>query len=122
MGGRSVETDVLFRERRGNGPLTELGRKRTFKLRHYPRKEQLAIAIEADTPLPTRPKAVEAQYVALRAALAGTGRAGPSNLARQFRGVRPAKLAPTLEALAAMGQAREAGGRRYVAQVATAQR
>ncbi len=79
------------------------------------RKEQLAMAMEADATLPTWPKAVGAQYVALRAALARTGRAGPCDLARQFRGVRPAKLAPMLEALAAMGQAREAGGGRYVA-------
>lgn len=78
-------------------------------------KEQLAMATEADTALPSWPKAVGAQYVALRAALARTGRAGPSDLARQFRSVRPAKLAPMLEALAAMGQAREAGGGRYVA-------
>jgi hypothetical protein len=60
------------------------------------------------------PKAVGAQYVALRAALARTGRAGPADLARQFRGVRPARLAPMLEALAAMGQARDAGGGRYL--------
>ncbi len=79
------------------------------------RKEQLAMAMEADAALPSWPKAVGAQYVALRAALARTGRAGPADLARQFRGVRPAKLAPMLEALTAMGQAREAGGGRYVA-------
>ncbi len=78
------------------------------------RKEQLAMAMEADAALPSWPKAVGAQYVALRAALARTGRAGPTDLARQFRGVRPAKLGPMLEALAAMGQAREAGGGRYV--------
>ncbi len=78
------------------------------------RKEQLAMAMEADAALPAWPKAVGAQYVALRAALARTGRAGPADLARQFRGVRPARLAPMLEALAAMGQARDAGGGRYV--------
>jgi hypothetical protein len=49
---------------------------------------------------------------ALRAALA---RAGPTDLARQFHGVRPAKLAPMLEALAAMGQRREVGSGRYLA-------
>jgi len=79
------------------------------------RKEQLAMTMDIDAALPAWPKAVGAQYVALRAALARTGRAGPTDLARQFRGVRPAKLAPMLEALAAMGQAREAGGGRYVA-------
>ncbi|MGI4939701.1 MAG: class I SAM-dependent DNA methyltransferase, partial [Janthinobacterium lividum] len=79
------------------------------------RKEQLAMAMEADAALPTWPKAPGAQYVALRAALARIGHAGPSDLARQFRGVRPAKLAPMLEVLAAIGQARDAGGGRYVA-------
>ena len=80
------------------------------------RKEQLAMAVDAaDAALPAWPKAVGAQLVALRAALARTGRAGPADLARQFRGARPAKLAPMLEALAALGQAREAGGGRYVA-------
>ncbi len=79
------------------------------------RKEQLAMEMNAETALPAWPKAVGAQYVALRAALARTGRAGPTDLAQQFRGVRAAKLAPMLEALAAMGQACEAGGGRYVA-------
>ncbi len=79
------------------------------------RKEQLTMAMDAEATLPAWPKAVGAQYVALRAALSRTGRAGPADLARQFRGVRPAKLAPMLEALAAMGQAREAGGGRYIA-------
>ncbi len=79
------------------------------------RKEQLAMAMDAGAALPAWPKAVGAQYVALRATLARIGRAGPADLARQFRGVRAAKLAPMLEALAAMGQAREAGGGRYVA-------
>jgi len=71
--------------------------------------------MDAGAALPAWPKAVGAQYVALRATLARIGRAGPADLARQFRGVRAAKLAPMLEALAAMGQAREAGGGRYVA-------
>ena len=80
------------------------------------RKEQLAMAVgEADAALPTWPKEVGAQLVALRAALARRGRAGPADLARQFKGARPAKLAPMLEALAALGQAREASGGRYVA-------
>ncbi len=80
------------------------------------RKEQLAMAVDAaDAALPAWPKTVGAQLVALRAALARTGRAGPADLARQFRGARPAKLVPMLEALTALGQAREAGGGRYVA-------
>ena len=80
------------------------------------RREQLAMAVgEADAALPTWPKAVGAQLVALRAALARTGRAGPADLARQFSGVKPGKLGPMLEALAALGQVREAGGGRYVA-------
>ena len=79
------------------------------------RKEQFAMAMDADAVLPAWPKAVRAQDLALRAALARTGRAGPADLAQHFRGVRPAKLAPMLKALAAMGQAREAGGGCYVA-------
>ena len=59
--------------------------------------------------------AVGAQLMALRAALARTGRAGPTDLARQFKGARPARLAPMLEALAALGQVRGAGQGRYVA-------
>lgn len=49
------------------------------------------------------------------AALARTGRASPADLARQFRGATPAKLRPMLATLAALGQAREAGGGRYLA-------
>ncbi len=80
------------------------------------RQEQLAMAVDADDDaLPKWPKAVGAQLVALRAALARTGRAGPADLARQFQGVHSKKLAPMLEALAALGQARDAGGGRYVA-------
>ena len=67
----------------------------------------------ADTALPAWPNAVGAQYVALCAALARTGRAGPTDLARQFRGVRAAKLAPMLGSLGCDGPG--AGGR-YVAQ------
>lgn len=80
------------------------------------RTEQLAMAVDAaDAALPEWPKAVPAQFVALRAALARSGRAGPADLARQFRGARPAKLAPILATLAALGQVREAGPGRYVA-------
>ncbi len=79
------------------------------------RREQLEIAVTPDAALPSWPKAPGAQYVALRAALARSGGAGPADLARQFTGVRPAKLVPMLEVLAAMGQAREAGGGRYLA-------
>ena len=78
--------------------------------------EQLALSVDAaDAVLPAWPKAVGAQYVALRAALSRTARAGPTDLARQFTGARPARLAPMLEALAALAQARGAGGGRYVA-------
>ena len=70
---------------------------------------------EAEAALPAWPKAGEAQYTALHAALARAGRAGPADLARQFHGVRRAKLAPMLEALAAIGQARKADSGRYAA-------
>lgn len=79
------------------------------------RREQLAMLMEADATLPAWPKAVGAQYVALRAALARTAGAGPTELARQFKGVRPAKLAPMLEALSALGQARKIREGRYAA-------
>jgi len=79
------------------------------------RKEQLAMAVDADAVLPAWPKQAPAQFVALRAALARSGLAGPAELARQFRNVRPSKLVPMLETLAALGQARLAGAGRYVA-------
>ena len=77
---------------------------------------QLAMEVDADeAALPTWPKAVPAQFVALRAALTRSGRATPADLAQQFRGVRPAKLIPILATLVALGQVREAGSGRYVA-------
>jgi len=79
------------------------------------RKEQLAMTVDAEAVLPAWPKQAPAQFVALRAALARSGLAGPAELARQFRNVRPAKLVPMLETLAALGQARPAGAGRYVA-------
>jgi len=80
------------------------------------RTEQLAMAVDAaDVALPEWPKAVPAQFVALRAALARSGRAGAADLARQFYGARPARLTPILATLAALGQVREAGPGRYVA-------
>lgn len=80
------------------------------------RQEQLAIAVgEADAALLALPKEVGAQLVALGVALARAGRAGPADLARQFKGARPARLAPMLKAVAALGPVREAGGGRYVA-------
>ena len=77
------------------------------------RKEQLAMAVDADATLPAWPRAAGAQYVVLRATLSRTP-AAPADLARRFRGARPAKLAPMLKTLAALGQAREAGSGRYV--------
>jgi len=80
------------------------------------RTEQLAMAVDAaDVALPEWPKAVPAQFVALRAALARSGRAGAADLARQFYGARPARLTPILATLVALGQVREAGPGRYVA-------
>jgi len=76
---------------------------------------QAALDVDEGATLPAWPKLVPAQYVALRAALADAPPSAPADLARRFRGVRPAKLAPMLQALAALGQAREAGGGRYVA-------
>ncbi len=77
--------------------------------------DQAALDVDVDAALPAWPKGVPAQYVALRAALTGGTPSAPADLARRFRGARPAKLAPMLAVLAAMGQAREAGGGRYVA-------
>ncbi len=86
------------------------------ELVHAPRKEQLALTVDmAADALPKWPKAVAAQLVALRTALSRSGAVGPAELARGFQGVRKDKLLPMLEALAALGQAREAGGGRYVA-------
>ncbi len=79
------------------------------------RAEQAALDVDEGATLPAWPKLVPAQYVALRAALADAPPSAPADLARRFRGVRPAKLAPMLQALAALGQVREAGGGRYVA-------
>ena len=77
------------------------------------RKEQLAMAVDAGAALPAWPKALGAQYVVLRSSLSRSP-AAPADLARRFRGVRPAKLAPMLKTLAALGQAREASDGRYV--------
>jgi len=46
--------------------------------------------------------------------LAGKGVTGPAELAQQFSGVRPGKLAGMLQTLAALGQARDVGSGRYV--------
>jgi len=79
------------------------------------RKEQLAMAVDTNAVLPAWPKQVPAQFVAVRAALARSGLAGPKELAAQFRKASPAKLAPILKTLAALGQVREADNGRYVA-------
>ncbi len=76
---------------------------------------QAALEVGPGVKLPDWPKHAPAQFVALRAALARNGLAGPAELARQFCGVRPAKLAGMLETLTALGQARQAGTGRYVA-------
>jgi len=77
--------------------------------------EQAALDVDVDAALPAWPKGVPAQYVALRAALAGGTPSAPADLARRFRGAPRPKLASMLAVLAAMGQARDAGGGRYVA-------
>jgi hypothetical protein len=77
--------------------------------------EQAALDVYVNAALPAWPKGVPAQYVALRAALTGGAPSAPADLARRFRGAHRAKLAPMLAVLAAMGQARDAGGGRYVA-------
>ena len=51
--------------------------------------------------------------MALRAALARGGPARPRDLARLFRGVSDRKLDEMLRTLVALGQARDAGARRY---------
>lgn len=76
--------------------------------------QQAALDVEPSAALPVWPKQPPDQYVALRATLS-RGQAGPSELARQFRGVRPAKLAGMLEVLAGLGQARKMGPGRWVA-------
>jgi len=76
-------------------------------------KQQLAMAVDPGAILPAWPKQVPAQYVALRAALAGKGVTGPAELAQHFSGVRARKLAGMLDTLAALGQARDAGSGRY---------
>jgi len=77
-------------------------------------RQQLAMVVDADAIPPAWPKHVPAQYVALRAALAGKGVTGPAELAQQFSGVRAGKLAAMLQTLAALGQARNVGSGRYV--------
>jgi len=62
----------------------------------------------AEAVLPAWPKQAPAQFVALRAALTRSGLAGPAELARQFRNVRPTRLVPMLKTLSALGQARPA--------------
>lgn len=60
---------------------------------------------------PPWPKDQAAQYVTLRAALAG-GAASPADLARRFQGApRSPRLRVMLRTLAALGQVREMGGR-----------
>jgi hypothetical protein len=61
------------------------------------------------------PKDTPAQFIALRNALAG-GPASPNHIARMFKGApRGKKLAEMIATLAALGQARDAGGGRFAA-------
>lgn len=77
-------------------------------------RQQLAMVVDPHAILLAWPKHVPAQYVALRAALAGKGVTGPAELAQRFSGVRAGKLAAMLQTLAALGQARNVGSGRYV--------
>lgn len=76
---------------------------------------QPALEVDQAAVLPRWPAKPAEQFVALRAALAQGGPARPAELARQFQGAPDRKLAEMLRALAALGQAREAGAGRYVA-------
>ena len=60
------------------------------------------------------PRGEAAQYVAVRAALAGAA-ATPADLARRFKGAPGRKMREMAETLVALGQARPAGSGRYVA-------
>ncbi len=78
--------------------------------------EQAAMDIgQAAASLPPWPKDAPAQFVALRAALGRDAPSAPADLARQFRGAKPGKVAAMLETLAALGQARQAGAGRWLA-------
>ena len=78
------------------------------------RTQQPAFGLdEAAAVLPAWPKDTVAQYQAVLAALSRNP-VRPADLAKQFRGVRPAKLAPMLNVLAGLGQARQDGTGRYV--------
>ena len=59
------------------------------------------------------PKRAPEQFVALRATLARGGPARPADLARRFRGASDRKVGEMLRTLAALGQARDAGGGRF---------
>lgn len=83
------------------------------------REQQTALDMdEGAAALPAWPKAVPAQYVALRTVLARGTPFASRDLATWFRGARAAKLAPMLETLVALGQARATEGGRYVATLA----
>ena len=79
------------------------------------RAEQTAMDVDEAVTLPAWPKAIPAQYVALRAALSRGAPSAPADLARRFHGVRPRQLMPMLQALIVSGQARDAGAGRYAA-------
>ena len=73
--------------------------------------EQAGLDVAVDAALPPWPKRVPEQYAALRAQLARGGPAGPADLARRFRGAKPAKVREMLELMASIGQTRELGDR-----------
>ena len=68
---------------------------------------------EAAADLPAWPRDTVAQYQAVLAALSRSP-VRPADLAKQFRGVRFAKLAPMLNVLAGLGQARQDSAGRYM--------
>lgn len=77
-------------------------------LAHLHSRQDAAVAAAARAP--AWPRDHPAQYVALRAALAA-GPASPSELARRFTRAPRARITTMLGTLAALGQARETGGR-----------
>ena len=77
------------------------------------RKAQLGLDMDEAGMVPAWPKDTVAQYQALRAALSRGVPMLPRELAKQWRGARPAKLTPMLNVLAALGQARQDGNGRF---------
>ena len=78
---------------------------------HRPAEQSGLDVTTTDAALPAWPKRVPEQYAALRAQLARGGPARPADLAKQFRGAKPAKVREMLEVLASIGQTRKLGDR-----------